>query len=162
EHIAALARTARHYIYAVPREARSGRVIMKRTLLFLITVNLVCGAAASGQGDALPPPSTKPIYNPPYSNDPVKPFRIIGNIYFIGRRNYASFLITSPAGNIILDTEGEEYVDEIRHNIEALGFQMKDVKYILQTHAHSDHVGGLAGLKALTSAKVAVMAQDAE
>jgi metallo-beta-lactamase class B len=135
---------------------------MKRAILFTLALCLFGGASAFSQSTALPPPSKTPIYNPPYNNDPVKPFRMIGNIYFLGRRNYTSFLITTPAGHLILDTEGEQYVDEIRKNIEALGFHMKDVKYLLQTHAHSDHVGGLAGLKALTSAKVAVMAQDAE
>jgi len=129
-------------------------------LAILLIAALTAGNAQTNS--SVPKSQRKKLYNPPYPNDPVKPFRIVGNIYYLGRRNYTSFLIATPAGNIILDTEGDEYVPEIQKNIEALGFHIKDVKILLQTHAHSDHVGGLASLKALTGAKVAVMAQDSE
>ena len=138
---------------------------MRRWILFALAPFLWNGTLACSQviGAGLPTPSGKPrIYIPSYKNDPVKPFRIIGNIYYVGRTNLTSFLITTPQGLMLLDTEGEQYVAEIQKNIEALGFHLKDVKFLLQTHAHSDHVGGLAGLRQLTGAKVAVMAQDAE
>jgi metallo-beta-lactamase class B len=128
-------------------------------LLFLCAA--ASGHSQSDGGKLLPPP-TKKIYTPPYPNNPVKPFQILGNIYYVGMTNYTSFLITTPAGHFLLDTEGEEFVPGIRKNIESLGFQLKDIKFLLTTHAHSDHVGGLAALKGLTGGKVAVMAQDAE
>ena len=92
----------------------------------------------------------------------IKPFRLIGNIYYVGLSNNTSFLITTPQGNILLDPTIEAAAQDIRKNIETLGFKMKDIKIILQAHAHGDHVGGLAELKELTGAKVLVMQQDAE
>jgi metallo-beta-lactamase class B len=92
----------------------------------------------------------------------LKPFKLIGNIYYVGLSNNTSFLITTPQGNILLDPTIEPAAQEIRKNIEQLGFHMKDIKIILQAHAHGDHVGGLAEMKELTGAKVLVMQQDAE
>jgi len=92
----------------------------------------------------------------------IKPFRIIGNVYSVGLSNNTSYLITTPQGHFLIDPTIEPAVDDIRKNIEQLGFQLKDIKIILQSHAHGDHVGGLAEFKELTGAKVLVMAQDSE
>jgi metallo-beta-lactamase class B len=102
----------------------------------------------------------KSLYNPPYPNNPVKPFRIIGNIYYVGMTNTTSFLISTNAGLILLDTEYDDTIPTLSRSIEELGFKVKDIKIILQAHAHIDHIGGLAGLKELTGAKVLAMAQD--
>lgn len=94
-------------------------------------------------------------------NQPVEPYRIIGNVYYVGASDVASYLITTPEGHIILDSGFEETVPMIRDNLKKLGFKIEDVKTLLIGHAHYDHVGGLADLKALTGAKLAVSEADA-
>ena len=134
-----------------------------RTMLPVILLLSLGGVRGSAQRDTPSPPQRqrKSLYNPPYPNDPVQPFRIIGNIYYVGMANYTSFLITTPEGHILLDTAVDSMAPIIRKNIEQLGFHLPDIKIILQAHAHVDHVGGLAAFKELTGAKVLVMAQDA-
>ena len=94
-------------------------------------------------------------------NQPFKGFRIIGNIYYVGTNNLACFLITSPEGHILVDTAMEESGPLVRANIEALGFKLKDIRIILSSHAHFDHVAGHADMKAATGAQVFATAPDA-
>ncbi|MFL6213040.1 MAG: subclass B3 metallo-beta-lactamase [Blastocatellia bacterium] len=94
-------------------------------------------------------------------NRPVKPFRIIGNVYYVGATEVSSFLITTPQGHILLDSGFAETVPQIRENIKQLGFKLEDVKLLINSHAHSDHAGGLAELKALTGARLAASEADA-
>ena len=92
---------------------------------------------------------------------PFKPFRIIGNIYYVGTKNLACYLITSPGGHILIDTGLEESGPNVRANIEALGYKLKYVRIILSSHAHFDHVAGHAEMKAATGAQVYATAADA-
>lgn len=94
-------------------------------------------------------------------NQPVEPFRIAGNLYYVGASDITSFLITTPEGHILLDGGFEETAPLIRAGVEKLGFRLKDVKILLNNHAHSDHAGGLAALQKLTGAKLAASAGDA-
>ncbi len=94
-------------------------------------------------------------------NQPVKPFRIIGNIYYVGASDITSFLITTPEGHILLDSGFAETVPQIKQNIAALGFRLEDVKILINSHAHYDHAGGLAELKELTKAKLLASEADA-
>lgn len=94
-------------------------------------------------------------------NRPFKPFRIIGNIYYVGVSGVSSFLITTPKGDFLLDGGLPESAPLIEKNIGALGFQLKDVKYLLNSHAHFDHAGGLAELKRLSGARLIVSKGDA-
>lgn len=94
-------------------------------------------------------------------NQPIKPFRIIGNIYYVGAYDVTSFLITTPAGHILLDSGFAETVPQIKENIATLGFRLEDVKILINSHAHYDHAGGLAELKRLTGAKLLVSSADA-
>ena len=110
--------------------------------------------------ESQPERQRRQLYNPPYSNEPVEPFRIIDNVYYVGRENYSSFLITTPEGHFLLDTMVEETVPNLSENIEKLGFDLQDIRFILQAHAHRDHVAGIAKMKELTGAQVLVMAQD--
>jgi metallo-beta-lactamase class B len=80
-------------------------------------------------------------------NKPTTPFKIIGNIYYVGTNGLASYLITTPKGHFLLDAALPESVPQIEEHIQALGFKLKDVKYLLNSHAHFDHSGGLAKLK---------------
>jgi metallo-beta-lactamase class B len=94
-------------------------------------------------------------------NQPVKPFRIVGNIYYVGASDLTSFLITTPKGHILLDGGFAETVPQIKENIKSLGFRIADVKVLINSHAHSDHAGGLAALKGLTKAKLYASRDDA-
>ncbi len=94
-------------------------------------------------------------------NQPVKPYRVIGNIYYVGATEVSSFLITTPQGHILLDSGFEETVPLIRDNINKLGFKLEDIKVLINSHAHYDHCGGLADLKELTGAKLAASEADA-
>ena len=94
-------------------------------------------------------------------NKPVEPFRIVGNVYYVGAAGVSAFLVTSPAGSILLDGGLPETAAHIARNIAALGFRLTDVKYLLNSHAHFDHAGGLAELKRLSGAALVASAGDA-
>lgn len=93
-------------------------------------------------------------------NRPVKPFKILGNIYFVGA-HVSSFYIQTPAGAILLDGGLPETAPLIEKNIAELGFSIKAVKFLLNSHAHYDHSGGLAELKKLSGAGMIASAGDA-
>jgi len=80
-------------------------------------------------------------------NTPTEPFKMIGNVYYVGTDGLASYLITSPQGHILVDTVMPESTSQIKANIEKLGFRITDIKYLVNTHAHIDHTGGLAEMK---------------
>ena len=87
-------------------------------------------------------------------NKPTEPFKMIGNVYYVGTDGLASYLITSPQGHILVDTVMPEATSQIKANIEKLGFKVTDIKYLLNTHAHIDHTGGLAEMKAASGAQL--------
>ena len=95
-------------------------------------------------------------------NQPVAPFHIAGNIYYVGANEIASYLITSPKGHFLLDGGFAETAPQIERNIAQLGFKLSDVKILLSSHAHLDHAGGLAELKKLSGAKLVASEGDAE
>jgi metallo-beta-lactamase class B len=95
-------------------------------------------------------------------NQPVPPFRVTGNIYYVGANEITSFLITSPRGHILLDGGFAETAPQIEANIEKLGFNLRDVKVLLNSQAHSDHAGGFAELKRATGARLLIAPGDAE
>lgn len=85
---------------------------------------------------------------------PFPPHRIVGNLYYVGDSDLATFLFVTPKGNILINTGFESSVPLIRASIKTLGFQFSDTKILLVTHAHNDHVGGMATLKQLTGARM--------
>jgi metallo-beta-lactamase class B len=95
-------------------------------------------------------------------NQPVEPYRIAGNLYYVGASDIASYLITTPEGNILLDGGYVETEPQIEANIRKLGFQVEKVKILLSSHAHYDHVGGLAELKKKTGAPLYAGAGDVD
>lgn len=116
---------------------------------------ILCFAAASiafGQAD----PTSRAW------NQPVPPFRIDGNLYYVGATEVASFLITTPKGHFLIDGGFVETAPQIERNISQLGFKLADVKVLLNSHAHFDHAGGLAELKKKTGARFIASARDAE
>lgn len=94
-------------------------------------------------------------------NQPVAPYRILGNLYYVGASDVTSFLVATPAGLILIDGGFAETVPMIRKNVETLGFKMEDVKILLNSHAHFDHAGGLAAIKKQAGAKFAASREDA-
>jgi metallo-beta-lactamase class B len=93
-------------------------------------------------------------------NQPVQPFRIIGNIHYVGTNELAAYLLTTPAGHILIDGGLPESAPLIEESIRALGFKVEDVKILLTTQAHVDHVGSMAALAAASGGQVMVMAGD--
>lgn len=91
-----------------------------------------------------------------------EPFKIIANLYYVGAREMTSFLLTSDQGHILIDGGYDEMAADVAKNIEKLGFQLKDVKVIVNSHAHLDHAGALAELKRRTGAQLVASAADAE
>ncbi len=91
---------------------------------------------------------------------PVPPRRLVGDIYHVGTSGVSCFLITTPAGHILLDTGFADTVPHLLEGIVELGFKAADIKLILSSHAHIDHVGGHAELKRLTGAQVVASAGD--
>nr|AGU01669.1 beta-lactamase [uncultured bacterium] len=126
----------------------SGFVVMA-TFLAVLFVAAPRGSAQEGRSSL------------PAGKSSIKPFHIIGNIYYVGLNDNTSYLITSPQGHILLDMTYESGVPYIRKNIEQLGFKVKDIKYLLNAHAHADHIGGLAGFKELTGGTVFISEPDA-
>lgn len=94
-------------------------------------------------------------------NTPVAPFRIIGNIYYVGASDVTSFLIVTPAGDIVLDGGLAQTAPQIEANVRTLGFKLNDVKILLNSHAHFDHAAGLAALQKSSGAKLIAMDGDA-
>ncbi len=93
-------------------------------------------------------------------DQPFPPHRVIGNIYYVGTKGLASYLITTPQGSILINSSLESSVPLIRASVEKLGFRFQDVKILLISHAHFDHCAGSFLVKELTGAKYMVMQQD--
>jgi metallo-beta-lactamase class B len=93
-------------------------------------------------------------------NAPFPAHKVIGNIYYVGSAALASFLITTPQGHILINSDFEATVPVIRASVEKLGFKFTDIKIILGSHAHGDHMDGDAMVKELTAARVMAMEQD--
>lgn len=89
-------------------------------------------------------------------SDPAPPAHIFGNTYMVGTCGIVSLLVTSPKGHFLIDGATAEAAPLITANIRKLGFDPKDVRFLLATHEHLDHVGGLAELQRITGAKFAV------
>lgn len=93
-------------------------------------------------------------------NGPMAPFRVSDDIYYVGAADVTSFLIVTDAGLILTDGGFEQTAPEIEANIKTLGFDIKDVKILLNSHAHFDHAGGLAALKAASGARLLAGRRD--
>ncbi len=97
--------------------------------------------------------------NPEWT-EPFPPFRIAGNLYYVGSKGLANYLITTPRGNILINSDLEANVPMIEASIAKLGFKFKDTKILLISHAHRDHDAGSALIKERTGATYMVMDVD--
>jgi metallo-beta-lactamase class B len=113
-----------------------------KTFIILLSLTLAIPALAHAQAD----PTSRSW------NQPVEPYRIVGNVYYVGASDITSYLITTPEGHVLLDGGFVETAPMIEANIRKLGFKLEDVKVLLSSHAHFDHAGGLAELTRLTGA----------
>ncbi|GAN00155.1 metallo-beta-lactamase precursor [alpha proteobacterium U9-1i] len=93
-------------------------------------------------------------------NQSFAPFNVIGNIYYVGPTNVSSYLITTDDGHFLIDGGFAQSAPQIIANVAALGFDIADVKYLLNTHAHNDHAGGLARLQRASGATMAASPAD--
>src|SRR5579871_1079647 len=91
---------------------------------------------------------------------PFPPYKIAGNLYYVGSEQLASYLIVTPEGNILINSDFEQTVPVIRASVEKLGFKFSDIKILLGSHAHADHMEGDALVKQMTGAKLMVMEAD--
>ena len=92
----------------------------------------------------------------------VGPFKIAGNLYYVGTTNVTSFLLTGPEGHVLIDGAYPETAPTIIESISRLGYNIADVKILLNSHAHADHAGGLAELKAASGATLWASHGDAD
>ena len=124
-------------------------------------MNLRAGLAAVFLALAVPAPAqTSFAEQRALWNQPIEPFRILGNVYYVGTAHIGAYLVTDGAGHVLIDGGMEESAPQIAENIRRLGFRVEDVRYLLINHAHWDHAGGLAELKRLTNASLVASAAD--
>ena len=129
------------------------------------------GQGGQGRGRGAPPPVIPTPTAEVMNEDPLTEtlrndrmgfpsFKILGNLYYVGSAYCASFLITTPEGNIFINSNVEETIPLMKAGIESLGFKMEDTKILLASHAHGDHQTADAMFKQMTGATTAFMEQD--
>lgn len=125
---------------------------MKKFTLILFLVLFFCGKAQT---------VTEPANHSADWSKPYEPFRIVGNLYYVGTYDLASYLIVTNKGNILINTGLADSYPQIKANIEKLGFEYKNTKILTLTQAHYDHMGAMADIKEETGAKLYVDEADA-
>jgi metallo-beta-lactamase class B len=132
-------------------------MLVQKFKIIPVFISFLClGFWASAQKVAQPA-NTDPDWSKPYL-----PFRIAGNLYYVGTYDLACYLIVTPKGNILINTGLADSAPIIKASVEALGFKLTDTKILLTTQAHFDHMGAMAAVKKLTGAKMMADAGDAE
>jgi metallo-beta-lactamase class B len=135
-----------------------------------LAVAMVMAIPALAHAQAGAPPANPPAQNSGMPNlaqsaaamkEPFPPFHIIGNINYVGSKGISCYLITTPAGEILIDTGYPDMAEQIEGNIQKLGYKLSDVKIIIDSHSHIDHAGGIAAVKAATGATLMSVAEDA-
>ena len=123
-----------------------------------IALLCLCWNVSHGEFELVSPPDDDPM-----RTEPVEPFKIVDGVYFVGARlNTPSYLFSTSDGHILLDTTYEKHVSEIIQNIEKVGYNAEDIKLLISSHAHHDHVGGHASMREITGATTIASAADAD
>src|SRR5262245_27138502 len=125
----------------------------------VVMLSLVLGATALAQQNTAPQNAGQ--QNADWTR-PFPPFRLIGNIYWVGSYDLSTYLITTPQGNILINTGVGDTAQQIKASVEQLGFKIGDTKILTATHGHYDHVAGMAALKKMTGAKLVISENDKE
>jgi len=124
-----------------------------QTLMLAVVLSVAATAAAQKIEE---PKITNAEWITPY-----QPFRIAGNLYYVGTYDLACYLVTTPQGNILINTGLASSGPQIKNNIEMLGFKFTDTKILLNTQAHYDHMGAMADIKEETGARFMINEKDA-
>lgn len=120
----------------------------------LVTSFVIASFFATAQ-KVIEPPDRPSEWAKPY-----QPFRIAGNLYYVGTYDLACYLISTPQGHILINTGLAASAQTIRTSVEALGFKFNDIKILLTTQAHYDHMGAMAAIKSMTGAQMMVDSED--
>ncbi|MFZ5841382.1 MAG: SMB-1 family subclass B3 metallo-beta-lactamase [Pseudomonadota bacterium] len=119
---------------------------LKRPTLFFLAACIAAGAAQADRS----------------WSEPKKPFTVYGNSHYVGTAGISAVLITSPQGHVLIDGTTAQGAEVVAANIRTLGYRLEDVKYILSSHSHEDHAGGISALQKLTGAVVLAGAGNVE
>jgi len=124
-------------------------------------------ACLSSEGRALAQTSAEPLSKTCRVTRPddvelqkIEPFKVFDNLYYVGPCYVSVWLVTTPQGHILFDSAQEPYVDHVIAGIRKVGVNLRDIKYIILSHGHLDHVGGAARLQEATGARVVAVAED--
>ena len=135
--------------YRPPQNSQRMNVLKIRARLVLAALASVTSAVVSAAQS-------------PTWTEPFPPFRIAENLYYVGSAGLASYLITTPQGHILINSNLEASIPQVQASVTRLGFELRDVKILLISHAHWDHNAGSARVKELTGATYMVMEGDAD
>ncbi|MGC4036185.1 MAG: subclass B3 metallo-beta-lactamase [Chitinophagaceae bacterium] len=126
-----------------------------------LVIALACFAFAFTNENTLAQKVKEPYVQEIWKRD-YEPFRIAGNLYYVGTYDLACYLITTPAGHILINTGVASSAAMIRKHVEKLGFHFSNIKILLATHSHYDHVGAMAAIKKMTGAKMMINEKDVQ
>src|SRR5580658_2962745 len=144
-------------------DMKSGNARLIRAVILVLSTAILVPRTARAQAPGLQ--AGAPAGGAPNAPNPMKapyaPFHIIGNIYYVGSAGLACYILKTAKGEILLDSGYPDMASQIEDNIKQLGFQLSDVKILINSHAHIDHGGGMGQLKMDTGAQLVAMAQDA-
>jgi metallo-beta-lactamase class B len=143
--------------YLCPLTIDLMRKLQETLIITLIAGALLAPFVSHAQNKAWKPPFVQAEWSKDY-----RPFRIAGNLYYVGTYDLACYLIATPNGHILINTGLEGSVPLIRKHVQSLGFKFEDIKILLATHAHYDHVAGMAAIKQATGAKLMIQEKDAK
>lgn len=129
-------------------------------LLLLVTPLLALQLLAQGVKPMTAEESLNRSNGPAEPDKSFPPHKVIGNLYFVGTDTHSSYLIVTPAGDILINSTYERTVPLVRDSVEKLGFHFSDIKILLGSHAHVDHQEGDALVKQMTGAQVMAMDRD--
>jgi metallo-beta-lactamase class B len=149
------------------RPALPSEALVKRYLLVALSLASIAVVSAQGQKPAAPDPLAiggkdtawfmDRVSRPDTDSEPQAPFKIMGNVYYIGANNIASILVATPQGHILLDTGTQKMAAVVFPNMVKLGFKPADIKVMLISHAHYDHMETMETIRRLTGATVAAL-----
>lgn len=141
----------------------TGRIALGRiALASLVAAAVLCADGASAQTilERQEAMFRRNVGSPEEQRAQFPPHRIAGNLYYVGSRSLAAFLVATPQGHILINTNWEDGVPNLRKSVEDLGFDFEDIEIVLGSHAHADHMQGDALVRELTGASVMAMAED--
>jgi metallo-beta-lactamase class B len=133
-----------------------------KRVLMTITFSAFCLAAVSpawAQGDRewdLKAPWGKTRRGPPVSEQKIDPFKVFDNVYYVGTQSVSSFVVSTSAGLVLIDSTNPETADALIDGLRSLGLDPKNIKYVLITHSHIDHYGGAGKVKQVSGARLAM------